>query len=135
VRVVAYQDWPFAFKVPEDFQCAEDGRTAVCSADDGESTMTVGWEECPGECPSAGREMLREALPYQPLAELGNGDIAYSERTQVYGRWRGSLSVFVEEADGIVFHAWASADVLSERTEQGWQVFNDVLNQGLAKAG
>jgi hypothetical protein len=135
VRVEAYQDWPFAFKVPEDFQCAENGRAAVCGADDGESTITIGWEECPGECPSAGREMLREALPYQPLAELGNGDIAYSERTQVYGRWRGSLSVFVEEADGIVFHAWASADVLSERTEQGWQVFNDVLNQSLAKAG
>jgi hypothetical protein len=133
VRTIAYQDWPFAFKVPEDFKCDENGQTAVCSADDGESTITVGWEECPGECPREGREMLREALPYQPLAELGNGDIAYSERTQVYGRWRGSLSLFVTGADGI-FHARASADVLTERTEQGWQVFNDVLNQGLAKA-
>jgi hypothetical protein len=134
VRTIAYENWPFAFKVPDQFQCAEEGRTAVCTADDGGSEIVVGWEDCEGECPRAARKVLREALPYQPLVGLGNDDIAYSERTQVYGRWRGALSVFVTGADGVVFHAWASADIASERTDQGWQVFNDVLNQGLAKA-
>ena len=134
VRTVAYEDWPFAFRVPDQFECDEDGRSAICTADDGESQIVVGWEECADECPRSARKALREALPYQPLVGLGNGDIAYSERTQVYGRWRGALSVFVAGADGVVFHAWSSADILTERADQGWQVFNDVLNQGLAKA-
>jgi hypothetical protein len=134
VRTVAHENWPFAFKIPDQFQCTQDGRSTTCTADDGDSTITVGWEECAGECPRAARKVMREALPYQPLVDLGNGDIAYSERTQVYGRWRGALSVFVVTGTDGVFHAWVSADITTERTDQGWQIFNDVLNQGLAKA-
>ncbi|MCC3764036.1 hypothetical protein K3N28_13275 [Glycomyces sp. TRM65418] len=132
VSTIAYQNWPFAFRIPDDFECAENGRTTVCTAED-DSRITIGWEDCSGECPRAVREALREALPYQPLVELGNGEVAYAERTQVYGRWRGSLSVFATGPQG-AFHAWASADVTTERTDQGWQVFNDVLNQAFAKA-
>jgi len=133
VQTIAYADWPFAFKMPSGYECAAADRTAVCSADKGDSQITVGWEACGGACPGGSREAMREALPYQPLTELQNGDIAIAERTQVYGRWRGSLSVFVTAADG-VFHAWASADVVTDRTDETWQVFNDVLNQALAKA-
>ncbi|MBO3734647.1 hypothetical protein [Glycomyces niveus] len=127
----AAANWPFAFKVPDEFECAEDGATAVCTADDGESTITVGWLPCEGECPRAARKMMREALPYQPLEEMA-GDIAFAERDQVYGRWRGSLSVFVTDAGG-TFQAWATADIAAEREEEGWHVFNDVLSQALAK--
>jgi hypothetical protein len=129
---IGYANWPFAFKVPSEFDCTEDGRSAVCTADGGESTITVGWEPCEGDCPRAAREAMRKALPYQPLQEL-DGDIAVSERTEVYGRWRGALSVFVTTADS-TFQAWASADIDSERSEEGWQIFNDVLNQAMAKA-
>lgn len=132
VHTIAYRNWPYAFKVPTDYECAEDGQTAVCTADDGDSQITVGWDSCDGECPRSARDSMREALPYQPLQEL-DGGIAVAERTQVYGRWRGSLSVFVTGADG-AFHAWATADIDSDRTDEGWQVFNDVLNQALAKA-
>lgn len=132
-RVVAYEDWPFAFQVPDEYECAAAERHTVCAADGADSGFTVGWEACPGECPGAARESLREALPYQPLTDLGNGDIGVAERTEVYGRWRGSMSVFVTTADG-VFHAFASADVADERAEEAWQVFNDVLNQALAQA-
>jgi len=125
-------DWPFAFKVPGEFACTEADATATCTADDGESEIIVGWLPCEGECPNAARKMMREALPYQPLQELA-GDVAYSERDQVYGRWRGSLSVFVTGADG-TFQAWATADIDAEREEEGWHVFNDVLSQVLAKA-
>lgn len=138
VQTVSYEGWPFAFRVPEQFECTEDGSIAICTADEtteeGESRIVVGWEECPGECSRSARKMLREALPYQPLVGLGNDDIAYSERTQVYGRWRGALSVFATGADEAVFHAWASADISTDRGDEGWQVFNDVLNQSLAKA-
>ncbi len=61
-----------------------------------------------------------------------DGDIAVAERTQVYGRWRGSLSVFVTGTDGI-FQAWATADIATDRADEGWHVFNDVLNQALSK--
>jgi hypothetical protein len=125
-------DWPFAFKVPSEFACTDDDATATCTADDGESEISVGWLPCEGECPKAARKMMREALPYQPLQELA-GDVAYSERDQVYGRWRGSLSVFVTAADG-TYQAWATADIDAEREEEGWHVFNDVLSQVLAKA-
>ncbi|HEX2145003.1 MAG TPA: hypothetical protein VHG10_10895 [Glycomyces sp.] len=132
-RTIAYANWPFAFKVPDGYRCTEDVRSAACTADGGETRITVGWDSCEGDCPTAAREVMRTALAYQPLQEMGDGNIAVAERTQVYGRWRGSLSVFVTGSDG-VFHAWASADVASERTDEGWQVFNDVLNQSLSKA-
>ncbi|WP_205326771.1 hypothetical protein [Glycomyces sp. YM15] len=128
----AAANWPFAFQVPSEFDCAEDGATAVCTADDGESEITVGWLTCQGDCPNAARKIMREALPYQPLEEM-DGDIAFAERTQVYGRWRGSLSVFVTDAHG-TFQAWATADIASEREDEGWHVFNDVLSQALSKA-
>lgn len=130
-HTIAYANWPFAFKVPNGFACDEEERSAVCTADAGDSRITVGWEPCEGDCTSAARETLREALPYQPLGEM-NGDIAVAERTQVYGRWRGSLSVFATGTDG-VFQAWASADITTDRTGEGWHVFNDVLNQALSK--
>ncbi|MFG3338180.1 hypothetical protein [Glycomyces sp. NPDC048151] len=130
----AAANWPFAFKVPDEFECTEgeDGDTAVCTADDGESTLTVGWLPCEGDCPRAARKAMREALPYQPLQEMA-GEVAYSERDQVYGRWRGSLSVFVTDGDG-TFQAWATADIAVEREDEGWHVFNDVLSQALAKS-
>ncbi|MQM26657.1 flagellar basal body-associated FliL family protein [Glycomyces albidus] len=131
-QTMAYSGWPFAFRVPAGFECTEDGRAAVCTADDGESTITVGWEECAGDCPPEAREAMRESLPYQPLQEMQNGDIGVAERTQVFGRWRGSLSVFAAAEDG-VFHAWSTVDVMDFRSEEAWQVFNDVLNQSLAK--
>jgi hypothetical protein len=131
-QTIAYAGWPFAFRVPEGFACAEDGQAAVCTADGGESTITVGWEECGGDCTSDARDALRGSLPYQPLQTFQNGDIGVAERTQVYGRWRGSLSVFAAAEDG-VFHAWSSVDVMDFRSEEAWQVFNDVLNQALAK--
>jgi hypothetical protein len=128
----AAANWPFAFKVPDDFTCAEDGPSAVCTADDGESEITVGWIPCEGDCPRSARKMMREALPYQPLEEM-DGGIAYAERDEVYGRWRGSLSVFVTDPHG-TFQAWATADIAAEREEEGWHVFNDVLSQALSKA-
>jgi hypothetical protein len=130
-HTIAYANWPFAFKVPSGFACAEEEHSAVCTADAGDSRITVGWDPCEGDCPRAAREALREALPYQPLSEM-SGDIAVAERTQVYGRWRGSLSVFATGTDG-VFHAWASADITTDRSDEGWQVFNDVLNQARSK--
>ncbi|MDN3241887.1 hypothetical protein [Glycomyces tritici] len=128
----AAANWPFAFKVPDDFTCAEDGASAVCTAADGESEITVGWLPCAGDCPRSARKMMREALPYQPLEEM-DGGIAYAERDEVYGRWRGSLSVFVTDPHG-TFQAWATADIASEREDEGWHVFNDVLSQALSKA-
>ncbi|GAA1661773.1 hypothetical protein GCM10009830_03700 [Glycomyces endophyticus] len=132
-QTIAYAGWPFAFRLPDDFSCSEEERAAVCSADGGDSHITVGWEECPGECSADMREALREALPYQPLQTFQNGDVGVAERTQAAGRWRGSLSVFTA-ADGGVFHAWSSVDVADFRTDEAWQVFNDVLNQAEAKA-
>ncbi|MFC6471231.1 hypothetical protein ACFQQE_04860 [Glycomyces mayteni] len=132
-RTVAYAGWPFAFRVPEGFSCSESGQSAVCTADAGDSKITVGWEACAGSCPTAARDAMREALPYQPLQEFQNGDIGVSERTQVSGRWRGALSVFTDTGDG-VFHAWSSVDVADFRSDECWQVFNDVLNQATAKA-
>ncbi|MCD0442176.1 hypothetical protein LO763_00860 [Glycomyces sp. A-F 0318] len=132
-RVIAYENWPFAFQVPQEYECAAAERHTVCTAGEDDSGFTVGWEPCPGECPAAARESLREGLPYQPLTDLGNGDVGIAERTEVYGRWRGSMSVFVTTADG-VFHAFTSADVADERSEEAWRVFNDVLNQALAQA-
>ncbi|SDD55779.1 hypothetical protein [Glycomyces harbinensis] len=131
-QVIAYENWPFAFKVPAGYACVQDGQSAVCTAGESDSAITVGWEECRGECPEAAREAMREALPYQPLSNLGNGDIGLAERTEVYGRWRGSMSVFVTSSDG-AFHAFTSADVETDRTEETWQVFNDVLNQAMAR--
>ncbi|SDL69528.1 hypothetical protein SAMN05216298_4855 [Glycomyces sambucus] len=132
-RTVAYAGWPFAFRVPEGFDCDEEGASAVCTADGGDSTITVGWEVCGGDCPPEARDMLREELPYQPLQTFQNGDIGVSERTQEAGRWRGSLSVFTAAEDG-VFHAWSTVDVMEFRSDECWQVFNDVLNQSQAKA-
>ncbi|MEU5871986.1 hypothetical protein AB0A73_10560 [Glycomyces sp. NPDC047369] len=132
-RTVAYAGWPFAFRVPDGFSCSESGQSAVCTADSGDSKITVGWEPCPGSCSTDTRDAMREALPYQPLQTFQNGDIGVSERTQVSGRWRGALSVFTEAEDG-VFHAWSSVDVMDFRSEECWQVFNDVLNQAAAKA-
>lgn len=132
-RTVAYAGWPFAFRVPEAFSCSESGQTAVCTADAGDSKITVGWEPCAGRCSTSDRDAMRGELPYQPLQIFQNGDIGVSERTQVSGRWRGALSVFTEAEDG-VFHAWSSVDVADFRSEECWQVFNDVLNQAMAKA-
>jgi hypothetical protein len=127
----AAANWPFAFKLPADFSCTEDGPSAVCTDAAGESEITVGWLPCEGECPRAARTMMRDALPYQPLEEM-DGEIAFAERDEVYGRWRGSLSVFVTGANG-TFQAWATADIAAEREEEGWHVFNDVLSQALSK--
>ncbi|RRR99581.1 flagellar basal body-associated FliL family protein [Glycomyces terrestris] len=132
-QTIAFAGWPFAFRVPGGFSCSEDAQSAVCVADDGETTFTVGWEDCGGGCAEATREALREALPYQPLQAFQNGDIGVAERTQEFGRWRGSLSVFTTTEDG-AFHAWATVDALDFRSEEAWQVFNDVLNQAMAKA-
>lgn len=131
-QTVAFENWPFAFKVPVDYDCEDQGQIAVCTADDGDTALTVGWDVCPENCQRGVREPLRDALPYQPLQEAGNGDIAVAERTQAYPRWRGSLSVFVTGAEE-PFHAWATADVDAERSEEIWKVFNDVLNQSLAR--
>lgn len=128
----ATANWPFAFQVPAEFDCTEDGATAVCTADEGESVITVGWLPCEGDCPRSARKIMREALPYQPLEEM-DGDVAFAKRDEVYGRWRGSLSVFVTDGDG-TFQAWATADIAAEREEEGWNVFNDVLSQALAKS-
>ncbi|THV30277.1 hypothetical protein [Glycomyces paridis] len=132
-QTVAYENWPFAFKVPGEYSCEPEGQSAVCTADEGGSEIRIGWETCPGDCSGSAREPLREALPYQPLVEARGGDIAVAERTQVFDRWRGSLSVFVTTADD-AFHAWVTADVDADRSEETWQVFNDVLNQAIAKA-
>jgi hypothetical protein len=132
-QVLAYENWPFAFRVPAGYECEAGERSAVCTADDADSQITVGWEECPGECPEAAREALQGSLPYQPLTEFAGGDIAVAERTEVYGRWRGSMNVFVASADG-AFQAFATADVAADRSEEAWQVFNDVLNQALSRA-
>ncbi|WP_030161678.1 hypothetical protein [Glycomyces sp. NRRL B-16210] len=131
-QTIAYENWPFAFKVPGEYRCEDQGQVAVCTADEGDSKLTVGWDVCPDDCRRGSREPLRSALPYQPMQELQDGDIGVSERNQVFPRWRGSLSVFVSSADGS-FHAWATADVDAERSDEAWQVFNDVLNQSLAK--
>ncbi|MEU6860458.1 hypothetical protein AB0B28_16505 [Glycomyces sp. NPDC046736] len=132
-QTVAYENWPFAFKVPADYTCEQQNQAVVCTEDDGDSQITVGWEACPANCSDDARKALRDELPYKPLQELGSGDIAIAERTQVYGRWRGSLSVFVTTAE-TTFHSWSHVDLASERGGEGWQVFNDVLNQSTAKA-
>ncbi|THV41856.1 hypothetical protein [Glycomyces buryatensis] len=126
-EVQAYEGWPVAFRVPGGFTCDAMESSAVCAGPDGESTVTVGWEPCQGKCTDADRAMLREALPYQPLAEFG-GNSGFAERTQVYGYWRASLSVFAETDERVV-HVSATADVLTERTADAQKIINDVFNQ------
>ncbi|GAB3655302.1 hypothetical protein [Glycomyces tarimensis] len=127
LHVVALEGWPFAFRVPGDYECDPGERFAVCTAPDGESTVTVTWAVCEEPCHDQARESLQEELPNQPLQAYENGDIGFAVR-EPYGRWKASMSVFVEN-DETVLHVSAVADVASDRSAEAQPILNDVLNQ------
>ncbi|WP_026925613.1 hypothetical protein [Glycomyces arizonensis] len=126
-NTVALAGWPFAFRVPEGYHCEQGEQSTVCTAPDGDSSVEVGWAVCEDPCGDEAREELQEALPYQPLQAYENGDIGFSSR-EPYGKWKASLSVFVED-DDVVLHVTAVADVDVELAEEAQPVLNDVMNQ------
>lgn len=125
--VVAYEGWPFAFRVPADYQCDPDDQSTVCTASDGSSTVTVAWTVCDEPCSEDAREAMQETLPNQPLQAYENGDIGFAVR-EPYGKWKAALSVFVENGD-TVLHVTAVADMDSGLAEEAQPILNDVLNQ------
>lgn len=125
--VVAVTGWPFAFRVPAGYHCEAGDRSTVCIAPDGASSVEVGWTVCESPCREEAREALQEALPYQPLQAYENGDIGFSHR-EPYGKWKASLSVFVEDG-GRILHVTAVANVSTELAREAQPILNDVLNQ------
>lgn len=126
--VVSLEDWPFAFRVPDDYECREVDRTADCTAPDGQSTVLVSWSVCEADCDDDVRERLQEELPYQPLQVYENGDIGFSVR-EPPGEWKASLSVFVATGDRVL-HVTAVASMDADLAESDAQpILNDVLNQ------
>ncbi|HEU5128769.1 MAG TPA: hypothetical protein VFU12_12335 [Glycomyces sp.] len=126
-RVVSLTGWPFAFRVPGDYECEQGEQSAVCGAPEGESSVKIGWTVCEGSCGDEARQALQEQLPYQPLQSFENGDVGFSSR-EPYGEWKASLSVFVEYG-GAVLHVTAVADVRADLAAEAQPILNDVLNQ------
>lgn len=126
-RVVSFTGWPFAFRVPGDYECEQGEQSTVCGAPEGESSVKVGWTVCEGPCGDEARKTLQEQLPYQPLQSFENGEVGFSDRDP-YGKWKASMSVFVEYQD-TVLHVTAVADVDSELASEAQPILNDVLNQ------
>lgn len=126
-RVVSLTGWPFAFRVPDDYECEQGEQSAVCGPPEGESSVKIGWTVCEGLCDEEARKTLQEQLPYQPMQSFENGDVGFSQRDP-YGEWKASMSVFVEYED-TVLHVTAVADVDSELAGEAQPILNDVLGQ------
>lgn len=123
---VAITGWPFAFRVPADYECSPGEQSAMCTGA-GDASVEVAWAECGDPCGDGDREALQEQLPYQPLQSYENGNIGFSDR-EPYGEWKASLSVFVE-TDDTVLHVTAVANVPADLAHEAQPVLNDVLNQ------
>lgn len=126
---VAETGWPFAYRVPTDFNCEIDEEEAQCEAANS-SQVQVNWDVCSDGCHENEQESRVSDLPFGPLDRYSNG-VAFSERHPFDG-YRASLSVFVPVEDETV-HVTVVVDVEGDDTVMDAQkVINDVLTQAQA---
>ncbi|QSB05459.1 hypothetical protein [Natronoglycomyces albus] len=128
-KTVAEAGWPFAFRIPADFSCSEEGRIFKCSPPSGGNDVTLSWSVCPDGCPDSVQDELHSQMPYGPLDRF-NSTIGFSER-HPHDVYRASLSFFVP-VDEEVIHIKLVADTAQNTAEEVQKIINDVLTQAHA---